>query len=68
LTKKVNVAAFIPDLAPQSIQRMAPVRCLAYDYAEYAKYMQTRMWANAQCDGRPAEHRWRPLFNAAKFG
>jgi len=26
------------------------------------------MWANAQPDGRPAEHRWRPLFNAAKFG
>jgi len=25
----------------------------------------TRMWANAQCDGRPAEYRWRPLFNAA---
>jgi len=23
------------------------------------------MWANAQWDGRPAEHRWRPLFNAA---
>jgi len=30
--------------------------------------MQTRMWANAQCDGHPAEYRWRPLFNAAKFG
>jgi len=28
----------------------------------------TRMWANAQRDGRPAEHRWRPLFNAAKCG
>jgi len=28
----------------------------------------TRMWANAQPDVRPAEHRWRPLFNAAKFG
>jgi len=28
----------------------------------------TRMWANSQPDGRPAEHRWRPLFNAAKFG
>jgi len=28
----------------------------------------TRMWANAQRDGRPTEHRWRPLFNAAKFG
>jgi len=26
------------------------------------------MLANAQRDGRPAEHRWRPLFNAAKFG
>ena len=26
------------------------------------------MWANAERDGRPAEYRWRPLFNAAKFG
>jgi len=32
------------------------------------KKEETRMWANAQPDGRPAEHRWRPLFNAAKFG
>jgi len=23
------------------------------------------MWANAQRDGRPAEYRWRPLFNGA---
>ena len=30
--------------------------------------IKTRMWANAQCDGRPAEYRWRPLLNAAKFG
>ena len=30
--------------------------------------MHTRMWASAQRDGRPAEYRWRPLFNAAKFG
>jgi len=29
---------------------------------------RTRMWANAQRDGRPAEYIWRPLFNAAKFG
>ena len=28
----------------------------------------TRMWANDQRDGRPAEYRWRPLFNAATFG
>ena len=26
------------------------------------------MWANAQRDGRPAEYRWHPLFNATKFG
>ena len=26
------------------------------------------MWANAQPDGRPAEHTWRALFNAVKFG
>ena len=26
------------------------------------------MWANAQRDGRPAEYRWRPLFNVAKYG
>jgi len=32
------------------------------------KNLLTRMWANAQRDGRPAEHRWRPLFNGAKFG
>jgi len=26
------------------------------------------MWANGQRDDHPAEYRWRPLFNAAKFG
>jgi len=26
------------------------------------------MWANDQPDAHPAEHRWRTLFNAAKFG
>jgi len=30
--------------------------------------MQTRMWARAQRDGRPAEYRWRSRFKAAKFG
>jgi len=29
---------------------------------------KVEMWANAQRDGRPAEYRWRRLFNAAKFG
>jgi len=26
------------------------------------------MLANAQRDGHPAEYRWRPVLNAAKFG
>ena len=30
-------------------------------------FTRLEMWANAQRDGRPAEYRWRPLFNAAKF-
>ena len=32
------------------------------------KQTEARMCANAQRGGRPAKHRWRPLFNAAKFG
>jgi len=35
---------------------------------ELITIMDTRMWANAQRDGRPAEYRWRPVLNAAKFG
>ena len=37
-----------------------------YDYCDIQYYLnrreqllETRMWANAQRDGRPAEHRWR---------
>ena len=32
------------------------------------KIIITRMWANAQRDGRPTEYRWRPVLKAAKFG
>jgi len=31
-------------------------------------YVELEMWATAQRDGRPAEYRWRHLFNDAKFG
>jgi len=31
------------------------------------KKKKLEMWVNAQRDGRPAEYRWRPMFNAAKF-
>jgi len=35
---------------------------------KWVEYSQLEMWASAQRDGRPAKYRWRPLFNAAKFG
>jgi len=36
--------------------------------AEIRRGKKLEMWANAQRDGHPAKYRWRPLFNAAKFG
>jgi len=36
--------------------------------ARFDIYRKLEMWANAQRGGRPAEYRWCPLFNAAKFG
>jgi len=37
-------------------------------YISWCNKLKLEMWANAQRDGRPAEYRWRPLFNATKFG
>ena len=45
---------------------MTFINCLRVQDVSETKL--TRMWANAQRDGRPSEHRWRPLFNAVKFG
>ena len=39
-----------------------------YDLALILNICKLEMWANAQRDGRHAEHKWRPLFNAEKFG
>jgi len=40
--------------------------CFMQHHSEDRKRQyQLEMWANAQRDGRPAEYRWRPLFNAA---
>jgi len=48
-----------PTALPPSLTGCSPTACNS---------TITIMWANAQRDGRRAEHRWRPLFNAAKFG
>jgi len=42
--------------------------CLIYRSEPKTEKTRTRMWANSQRDGRPAECRWRHLFNAANFG
>jgi len=57
-----------------SIRHLASTYCCGtwkkYLQLEYAtvQHHWLEMWANAQRGGRPAEYRWRPLFNAAKFG
>jgi len=50
-----------------SCRQLNPIDNLYSPY-NVAKEEKLEMWANAQRDGRPAEYRWRPLFNAAKFG
>jgi len=44
------------------------LHCLISYSQLYPPIKYETMWANAQRDGRPAEHSWHPLFNAAKFG
>jgi len=39
-----------------------------WQYQSTEEDKKLEMWANAQRDGRPAEYRWRPLFNATKSG
>jgi len=38
--------------------------CAIYASAHVRRRKKLKMWANAQRDGRLAEHRWRSLFNA----
>jgi len=49
----------------KAVSRLSPERWLILCVKTVRKL---EMWANAQHDGRPAEHRWRLLFNATKFG
>jgi len=62
--------AMTPTSGLASMQQIFGVQVAtdSLQHEAYNKIYGTRMWANAQRDGRPAEHRWRPLFNAAKFG
>ena len=56
-------------LSKAGVKRELLVTAKARKLAYYGHTMRKlEMWANVQRDGRPVEYRWRPLFNAAKFG
>jgi len=44
---------------------MVDIHSVTAEIRRGKKKKELEMWANAQRGGRPAEHRWRPLFNAA---
>jgi len=58
----LNFLFSITVLAPVWRNKLSILQTMAHNIC------QLEMWANAQRDGRPAEYRWRPLFNAAKSG
>ena len=55
-------------LAENTMQKKSPkIAIWAPSHEFVGLYLELEMWANVQRDGRPAEYKWRPLFNAAKF-
>ena len=58
----------IPSRTSKTAKKHSVSQCTEYHYEHSRSLRITRMWANAQRDGRPAEYRWCPLFNAPKFG
>jgi len=68
--KLIKLRFYIPVRTKYVISEMLfPAKFLAStEKNKNQKPEETRMWANAQRDGRHAKHRWCPLFNTAKFG
>jgi len=64
----VNVLQFYLSIGTSALKYQCRVVLAHWAYRLYCKWPKLEMWANAQRDGRPAEYRLRPLFNAAKFG
>ena len=53
-----------PDNWPTCMQNFTPLSFSAAEKPVTVRTNKTRMWANAQRDGHPAEYQWRPLVNA----
>jgi len=64
--RSCNTAASLGILKYQVMKRNIARKSWIHIQLQVESY-ETRMWANAQRNGRPAKYRWRPLFNAAKF-
>jgi len=62
--KLIEIALVVPEISCRTVRQTE--RHTHIDVL--ITIFRHRMWANAQSDGRSAEYRWRPLFNAAKFG
>jgi len=54
-------------VTPVSVHIKNASKNIGFGLRSIRKSFLTRMWANAQRDGRPAAYRWRPLLNATKF-
>ena len=72
IEEKFTLLSLLNHLSQENItqvchQWVAPNLKLRF-ISQRANSDETRMWADAQRDGRPAKYRWRPVFNAAKFG
>jgi len=70
MTAKKNGDLYSPTCGSKEKQKTyTHINTMKYNKQEKSKKTNTlEMWANAQRDGRPAQYRWRPLFNVARFG
>jgi len=74
---RLNIHEFLHAMYKYLLNSVVKISLMFAQYLEYYAIIlrravfrghTSRIWSNAQRDSRPTEHRWRPLFNAAKFG
>jgi len=64
-TLRLTVTIYNKNFSPHIYTQSTFCGCRNVSNSTSENTSQLEMWANAQRDGRPAEYRWRPLFNAA---
>jgi len=61
----VKIACVVPEISSQTDRHTSILITVLRKHSRGQGKNVLEMWANAQRDCRPAEHRWRALFNAA---